>query len=231
MPAGEETANPSAARERALVHRVVRELAGDDAVIDGANLAGDPPQAATLVAALREHQPAAVIACAGVLERIPDFVDVVEALVALSAESGATVVLTVPNHAFGIDGEAQPASAWGEGAVEELRRLLPGDHVVLHQVALRGAALVPEGARARLDITVDMDAPSAAPVGFVIAFGPRAARLAPTADAGPADLGAERAHERARTAELDVLRAAAPLADPRPSLPAPNGAQPAGTAG
>jgi hypothetical protein len=224
MSAGEETANPSAARERALVTRVVAELAGEDPVLDLGALARERPQAALILAAVRAHERAPVIACTGVLERLADFVDVVEALVATAAEHDATVVLDVPNHTA-VEAGATP-SVWGDGALEELRGLLPADHVVLHEVALRGAALVPQGGRVELPLVVAVDAEDAVPVAFVVAFGPRAARLLPAADVAPAGLLAERAYERARTAELEVLRAAT-----RPVPALPNGAQPAGTAG
>ncbi len=56
----------------------------------------------------------------------------------------------------------------------------------------------------------------------------RAARPAPAAAAtvAAADLTAERAHERARTAELEVLRARLAALDDRPQLAPANGAQP-----
>jgi hypothetical protein len=208
VSAGEETANPSAAHERTLVARAVGELAGGEPVVDCRALAGHPPQAAALVAALRAHEPAPVIACTGVLEHLADFVEVVEALVAISAERDATVVLDVPNRAVIGEAGATPASAWGEGALEELRGLLPADHVLLHEVALRGAAIVARGGHAELPVVVTVDADDAVPVAFVVAFGPRAARLLPAASVAPADVSAERAYDRARTAELEVLRAA-----------------------
>jgi hypothetical protein len=225
MPAGEQTPSPSATRERALVGRVARELAGDDGVIDVAALAGDDPDASAVAAVLHEHAAeGAVIACVGVLERLADFVAVVEALVALSTERAATVVLTVPNEAYSPRSSADRRSAWGEGAVSELRRLLPADHVVFHEVALRGAALVAEGESAQLPATVEIDPRATAPVAFVLAFGPRAARLAARADVVAADVRAEREHERALTAELEVLRAVTGSAGQRPALAPPNGA-------
>jgi hypothetical protein len=229
MPPGEETVNPSAIRERALVDRVVRELAGDDSILNAADLAGDAPQALSLAAVLRERAgEGELIACVGVLERLVDFGAVVEALVALSAERGATVVMAVPNDTFARDATGDRASAWGEGAVSELRRLLPANHVVMHEIALRGAALVPESGGAQFAAAVDVDPRATAPVAYVLAFGPRAARLAASADVVAADVSAERAHERARTAELEVLRAAARVPN-GPALAPPNGAQPAET--
>ncbi|HEX7297892.1 MAG TPA: hypothetical protein VF257_02725 [Solirubrobacteraceae bacterium] len=230
MSASEQTPSPSAARERALLARLVQELAGDQAIVDVASLTGDPPEADALVAALHEHTAdGAVIACAGVLEHLADFVAVVEALVAISANRGATVVLAVPNQAYGGQAYADRASAWGEGAVGELRRLLPPDHVLFHEVALRGAALLPEGESVELPTSVEIDPRVTAPVAFVLAFGPRATRLAAQAEVAAADVRAEREHERALTAELDVLRAVAGSAEQQPALAPPNGAQPTET--
>jgi hypothetical protein len=232
MPAGQQTVNPSAARELAFVARLVRELAGDEGVVDAAALAGDPPDASALVSALRDHAAdGAVIACIEVLERLVDFVAVVEALVAASAERGATVVMAVPNDAYAGQTSADRASTWGEGALAELRSLLPADHVVFHEIALRGAALVPAGEHAELPAVVEVDPRATAPVGFVLAFGPRAARIAPGAEIAAADVAAERAHERARTAELEVLRATTHSVEPRPALAPPNGEQPGETPG
>jgi hypothetical protein len=208
MLARDETAMPSAAQERVLLERVAGALAGDSAIVDVAALAGDQPVATLLATALREHVvDDAVIVCAGVLERLAGFVELVEALVALSAERGATVVLSVPNDAFSDNAAAMRRSAWGEGTVDELRRLLPDDHVLLHEVVLRGAALVAAGQDAGLPVTVNVDPRATVPVSYVLVFGPRAAAVAPAATAVAADLRAERARDRERTAELEVLRA------------------------
>jgi hypothetical protein len=227
MRAGEAIVSPSARDERALVDRAVRDLASDRAVVDVAALAGAQPDPSALVAALREHVgEGAVVACVGVLERLAEFGTVVEALVSLASERAATVVLAVPNHAFAIDDHA---SAWGEGAVDELRRLLPADHVLFHEVALRGAALVPEGEDARLTASVDIDPRTTAPVAFVLVFGPRMEGLSPQMHATAADVRAEREHDRGLRAELEVLRAVVSSASAQPALQPPNGAGPAET--
>jgi hypothetical protein len=227
MPASEDTASPATAHERALLASAVRALAGDGEVLDAAALAGDPPDPAVLDAALRERAgERAVITCAGLLERLADFVGVVETLVALAAEHDATVVITVPNDRFAGAPDERSRSAWGEGAVAELRQLLPSDHVPYDLLTLRGAALVPAAAGAELSVPVEVDPGTAAPVGFVLAFGPRAAGLAASASIGAADLSGERAHERAREAELEVLRARLAALDPRAELAPGNGDQP-----
>jgi hypothetical protein len=147
-----------------------------------------------VAAAAREHaRPGAVISCLDVLEQLDHFLPVVEALVA-AAEAGATVVVRVPNTP--LTGQ-RGASTWGEGALEELRGLLPADAVVLRQVPLRGAAIVRE--HGVLAVEVDVEDHHAAS-HFVAAFGPRAAELADAAAVAPADLAAERAeHHRLRS--------------------------------
>jgi hypothetical protein len=76
-------------------------------------------------------------------------------------------------------------------------------------------------------VNVGVEAPRAvAPAGFVLAFGPQAQQLQAAASVVAADLTAERAHERARTAELEVLRARVAALDARPQLAPANGGQP-----
>jgi hypothetical protein len=227
MPASEETTGPAAALERAIAKRAVTALADDRAPLDAAALAGDPPDAEALATALRDQaQEGSVIACIGVLERLSGFASVVHTLVALAAERQATVVLALPNDVLVDAAEGGRSSVWGEGAVSELRGLLPSDHVAFHLLALRGAALVPADGAQELSVEVDADGRAATPAGFVLAFGPRAQRLQAAATVAAADLTAERAHERARTAELDVLRARLAALDDRPQLAPANGGQP-----
>src|SRR3954451_6671870 len=92
-------------------------------------------------AAVAALAPGAVVTAFGVIEVVDGFAAVVEALIEAAAERDVTVVLAVPNHAFvAPSGEAR--TSWDAGAFAELRSLLPGGHVALHQLALRGSALV-----------------------------------------------------------------------------------------
>jgi hypothetical protein len=140
------------------------------------------------------------------IEHLEDFAETVEALIELSAEREATVVLAVPNHAFAPAAEGTRTS-WDEGAFAELRSLLPAGHVVLHQLALRGSAVAgadaPAGERS---VVVEVD-PATAPVAFLAAFGPRAGDLGASACVAQADLVAERAARARLQAELELLRA------------------------
>jgi hypothetical protein len=222
MPLHEEASSPATASERVLVERVVGALAGIHVPLDAAALAGEPPDADALVAALRDQvEEGSVIACVGVLERLASFAGVVHALVAAAAERQATVIVALPNDA--VDAAAgQRHSVWGEGAVAELRGLLPHDHVAFHLLALRGAALVPVGAEVGIDARVEATS-AVAPASFVLAFGPRAQELSAAASVVAADLSAERTHERAQTAELQVLRSRLSALEARPQLAPANG--------
>jgi hypothetical protein len=144
-----------------------------------------------VVAAAREHaRPGAVISCLDVLEHLDHFLPAVEALVEAAA-AGATVLIRVPNTP--LTGQ-RGASTWGEGALEELRGLLPADTVLLRQVPLHGAAIVRRPGVFAVEVGV---AEHHGASHFLAAFGPRAAEIADAAAVLPADLAAERA-ERAR---------------------------------
>jgi hypothetical protein len=56
-----------------------------------------------------------------------------------------TVSLSVPNDAFWSIENPFHHTMWGEGAFEELRRLLPADHVVARQFALQGSLAQGDG--------------------------------------------------------------------------------------
>jgi hypothetical protein len=228
MSAHHDAVTAASALERLLVTRVAAELAGDVPVVDAGALLADGTDGDALVTALREQvQDGAVLVCAGVIERLVSFAGVVRALVALASERQATIILALPNDAAADGPAGGRGSVWTEGAVAELRGLLPPDHVCLHLLALRGTALVPAGDAAELDVIVEADARATAPAGFVLAFGPRAQRLRTGAAVTTADVSLERARERARTAELEVLRARVAALDARPQLaPANGGAAP-----
>jgi hypothetical protein len=232
MPAHHDAVAAASALDQLLVTRVAAELAGDVPVVDAGALLAQSTDGDALVTALREHvQDGAVVVCAGVIERLASFAGVVHALVALASERQATIILTLPNDAAADAPAGGRRSVWTEGAVAELRGLLPADHVCLHLLALRGAALVPAGSAAEVDVSVEADARATSPAGFVLAFGPRAQRLGTGATVATADVGLERARERARTAELEVLRARVAALDARPQLAPANGGQPPESAG
>ena len=107
---------------------------------------------------------------------------------------------------------------WGEGAFEELRRLLPAEHVVARQLALHGSLALVDGEDGG-GRTVEVDPPTAAaPTHFLVGMGPGAGRLTGTAGVGEADAVEQRRWERQRESDLAYLQAA--LDDRRSTGPA-----------
>jgi len=150
--------------------------------------------------------PPGIVTCFEVLEHLETFVPLVEALIALGAE-GWTVVLSVPNDAFWALENPYHHTMWGEGAFEELRRLLPADTVIAHQVPLDGSHLVVEASGGTLEVPPVQPRPDAVPSHFVAAFGPQRERLVSRALAIPSDLDGRRTWERQRESTLAVLEA------------------------
>jgi hypothetical protein len=145
-----------------------------------------------------------VITCFETLAHLENFVPCVDLLVELGSEH--TVVLSVPNDAYWSIENPFHRTMWGEGAFEELRSLVPGDHVQLEQVPLSGSAIAPPGA-AELELAPARLEGERVPSHFLLAFGPRAELLAPLATTRMADAAEERRWERERTSELAFMAA------------------------
>jgi SAM-dependent methyltransferase len=169
--------------------RVQADLATDEGVATVRDALGETP---------------GVITCFEVIEHLTTFVPLIGALIEL-AEQGWTVVLSVPNDAFWALENPYHETMWGEGAFEELRRLLPEDAVVARQIPLDGSHLVVDDRP--LDLPAVTPRPDAIPSHFLAAFGPRAGELAPRALAIPSDLDGRRTWERQRESTLAVLEA------------------------
>ncbi|MCW3049916.1 MAG: hypothetical protein JWO74_4200 [Solirubrobacterales bacterium] len=149
-----------------------------------------------------------VATCFETIPHLEDFAGLVGLLIELAEQHGFTVVLSVPNDAFwGIENPFHH-TMWGEGAAQELRRLLPEDHVVMRQVPLAGSALVAGATEwAPLpDPAADLRL-AGVPSHVVVAFGPQAARLAPSAIVRGVDLDEQRRWERQRDSDLAFLEA------------------------
>lgn len=118
----------------------------------------------------------------------------------------ADVVLSVPNDAFWAIENPFHQTMWGEGAFEELRRLLP-DHLAAAQFPINGSWIT----TGRDDgDTVDVTATAGSarvPSHFLAAFGPRREQLTPAGGATLADLPARRKWEQEREANLALLSA------------------------
>jgi hypothetical protein len=180
-----------------------RELAGSETLV--ADL-GTDEGAAAVRDALADTPAGGVVTCFETLAHLETFVPAVTLLLDL-ADRGFTVVLSVPNDAFWSVENPFHRTSWGEGAAEELARLLPDDHVRLEQVAVHGSAIGPAGEAATLALG-DVELPERrVPSHYVLAFGPEAHRLAPLAGARAADAGEERRYERERGSRLALLEA------------------------
>ena len=142
-----------------------------------------------------------VATCFEVIEHLKSFIGVVELLVELAARQDFTVVLSVPNDAFWPIESPWHTTMWGEGSFEELRRLLPEEHVVVQQVPLQGSSMVPEGTPA-LEAPGFVAREDAVASHFLAAFGPRQREIGARSTVAQADRAAQRRWERQREANL-----------------------------
>lgn len=198
---------PLAVGGRWVEVRAATGPAADDPSPEGATaVVGDFADPAEVERLRETAGEGALITVFDTLEHLSAFAPLVDALVELTARQGATVVLSVPNHDVLATPSATHGTIWGEGALAELRSLLPAEHVVVHQLALRGSALIPQGTVSAYPTTVRLG-DAAAPVGWVVAFGARAGDLSEVLVVAQADMATERARQRALRAELEVLRA------------------------
>ncbi len=180
-----------------------RDLRAREIVRVEADLASEEGVAA--VRAALDSDPG-VITCFEVIEHLSTFVPLIGALIDL-AEQGWTVLLSVPNDAFWALENPYHETMWGEGAFEELRRLLPADAVVARQIPLDGSHIVLDDAGRELALPPVPLRPDAVPSHFLAAFGPRGGELAERALAIPSDLDGRRTWERQRESTLAVLEA------------------------
>jgi SAM-dependent methyltransferase len=147
------------------------------------------------------------ITCFEVVEHLSSFVSLVETLVELAERHGFTTVLSVPNDAFWSIENPYHETVWGEGAFDELRRLLPAGHVVARQLALHGSSVAIEG-REEVTRRLELGSPSGGvPTHFLIGFGPRAHLLDGGAAVTEVDLVEQRRWERQRESDLAYLQA------------------------
>ena len=151
---------------------------------------------------------AITLTCFEVIEHLTDFVPLIEWLTAM-ARSGASVVISVPNDVFTSVKNPFHLTMWGSSTVEELRGLLPADHVVATQVALAGSAVAPlSEAPCRVPISDAVEL-MGVPLQYLIAFGGHAADLEPSAVVMSADVVAQRVWERQREVDNQYYRWAA----------------------
>jgi hypothetical protein len=190
--------------DREAIATAQRELEVPDAVTLAADLSSPDD-----LARLREHlagEEGTVVTCFEVVEHLASFAPLIGMLTELVEAGGTTVLLSVPNDAFWNMRNPYHQAKWGEGAMDELRSVLPADHVVLHQVALSGSAVLPAGAQERFDVTVAAHA-AGEPTHFIVAMGAQADWVGGGAQVAQVDQTAKRSWERQREAHLAVAEA------------------------
>jgi len=184
-----------------------RELPGENVSTMQADLSSEEGVAA-VVAALTEQagDGPATVTCFECIEHLASFAPLVGALVQLAERRGFTVLLSVPNDAFWAIENPHHQTSWGEGAFEELRSLLPADHLLLRQVVLQGSAVVRGDAQPELrPVEVGLE-PGGVPSHLIAAFGPERERVATGAAVAQVDMEEQRRWERQREADLSMLK-------------------------
>jgi hypothetical protein len=149
-----------------------------------------------------------IVTCFEVVEHLSTFVPLLEWSGSLARDGAMTFVISVPNDAFWSIENPYHATVWGEGAFDELRRLLPSEHTLLRQVGLTGSALVDwDGSPANHELTVTVGGQATVATHFIAAYGPRHAALQCDAVAAPTDRLAQRQWERQRESNLALTEA------------------------
>ena len=190
-----------------ILRQAEREIGSDRTVTVRADLTAAADLERLRDVLLEEEPAGGCITCFEVIEHLTSFVPLVETLVDLTEGHRFTVALSVPNDAFWTIENPFHHTMWGEGAFEELRRLLPEGHVVGRQVALQGSLALVEGDGGGRH-AVELESPAAAtPSHFLVGMGPGAARLAGAAAVRDADVVEQRRWERQRESDLAVLKA------------------------
>ena len=191
-------------RDAPAVEQAARELriAQTDTLVADLTVADDLDRVRALLVA---GDAPRTVTCFEVIEHLATFVPLLELLLALAADHETTVLLSVPNDEFWAIENPHHATMWGEGAFEELRRLLPADAVVARQVALAGSGVVIGDAARRESVEVAIEA--GVPTHFLAAFGPRAADATPVAAVGQIDANGQRAWVRQRESDLAFAEA------------------------
>jgi hypothetical protein len=147
-----------------------------------------------------------VVTCFEVVEHLSTFVPLLEWSGELARTGDATFVISVPNDAFWSIQNPHHLSAWGEGAFEELRRLLPPERTLMRQLALSGSALVDwEASPVEHEVAVKTGGDDAVATHFIAAYGPRHSELWRGALATQVEMLEQRRWERQRENNLAVM--------------------------
>jgi SAM-dependent methyltransferase len=195
--------------DAAAVQQAVRELSLPKAEQMTADLS-DPRDLERVGERLARLGRGVVVTCFEVVEHLSSFVPLLEWSAKVASEHEATFVLSVPNDAFWSIQNPHHQTTWSDGAFEELRRLLPGEHVLLRQVALAGSALLPwDGAREHRELDVAVGGDGTVVTHFIAAFGPKREQMWRGARAVQTDVLAQRSWERQRDSDVALAIAVA----------------------
>jgi hypothetical protein len=183
-----------------------RELPGESVSTMQADLSSEDGVARVVAALTEQVDGAGTITCFECVEHLSSFVPLISALVQLAERHNFTVLLSVPNDAFWSIENPHHQSSWGEGAFEELRTLLPADHVLLRQVVLQGSAVVRGDAQPELrPVEIELES-GGVPSHLLVAFGPEREKVAAGASVAQVDMEEQRRWERQREADLSMLK-------------------------
>jgi SAM-dependent methyltransferase len=206
--------NGSAAPKAILVdvEQAVVERAGEElGLTETKQLVADLTSGAdlqTIADALLAVEGERAVTCFEVVEHLETFVPLIEWAGKLARDGAATFVLSVPNDAFWSIQNPHHRTSWGEGAFEELRRLLPERQTLLRQVALSGSALVGwDASETGYEMSARAGGEGTVPTHFLAAFGPRHEQVWSGALAAQTDMLAQRLWERQRESDLAILQA------------------------
>ncbi|HMD51759.1 MAG TPA: hypothetical protein VKG62_03520 [Solirubrobacteraceae bacterium] len=148
-----------------------------------------------------------VITCFEVVEHLSSFLSLLQWTGELARERAATVLLSVPNDAFWSIQNPHHRTCWGEGAFEELRRLLPAEQTLLRQVGLSGSALASwDAAPERHELGLTVGGGGTVATHFIAAFGPRHDELRRGAVAVQTDMLEQRRWERQRESNVALMQ-------------------------
>jgi len=186
------------------VERAAAELAMPGAARIVADLT-DPAALAEIGGQLLALGGETFVTCFEVVEHLSSFLPLIQWAGTMASERGCTFFISVPNDEFWAIQNPHHLSAWGEGAFEELRRLLPAQHTLLRQVSLSGSALVGwDAPLERHSLEVEVGGPGTVATHFLAAFGPRHLEVARSALAVQSEMLEQRRWERERENDVAV---------------------------
>lgn len=192
--------------ETSVVERASEELGLPDETLIVGDLT-DPADLERVGAALRSFGGEPLITCFEVVEHLSTFLPLLEWAAAMVRDQGATFVLSVPNDAFWSIQNPHHLTSWGEGAFEELSRLLPPDRSLLRQVALSGSAIVDwEAGEERHGLDLVAGGVGTVATHFLAAFGPRHGQLRHDALVVQSNVLEQRRWERQRENDIAVMQ-------------------------